>query len=178
MNSTENVLLSKPVNSNLEIIDKDGGLEIVIPAKGIKGKGLISIIVITVWLFTMLVWSIILFMMNPLYVLYSVPFWAIGFITLYKSLNVLRLEQRIIIKNGLISLKLKRGIKYDVKDFPSGVVIQLVEGSYYSYSGLNRRGQYPAIIQNGEAFSFAERVNAKEKAWLISLINYHLSQTI
>jgi len=178
MNSTENILLSKPADSTLEVLDKDGGLEIVIPAKGIKGKGLVSIVVISVWLFTMLVWAIILFMMKPLYVLYSVPFWAIGFITLYKSLNVLRLEQRIIIRNGLISLKLIRGIKYDVKDFPADVIIQLVEGSYYSYSGLNRRGQYPAIIHNGEAFSFAERVSAKEKAWLISLINNHLSQTI
>lgn len=161
-----------PSDSKIKLAEIQGTVSITIPAKGLKGKGLITVSVIMVWLFTMLIWSILLLMMKPINVLYSVPFWAIGLITLFKSLNMLRLEQTLIIENETIILKMRRGSKADEKQFRvKDTVVNIVEGSYYSYTGLNKRGQYPAIIYNQEAFGFAERSSSEEKAWLVSYIN-------
>jgi hypothetical protein len=165
----------QPTGSAIRLVNESGTIKITIPAKGLKGKGLITVSVIGVWMFTMVIWSILLLMMKPINVLYSVPFWAIGFITLFKSLNMLRLEQTVIIENDTITMRMKRGSKSEERQFNTqDSVVNIVEGPFYSYTGLNKRGQYPAIINGGEAFGFAERSTSDEKAWLVTFINKYL----
>lgn len=161
-----------PAGSPIRLSEEAGRFTITIPPKGLRGKGLITVSVIGVWMFTMLIWSILLLMMRPVNVLYSVPFWAIGFITLFKSLNMLRLEQTLIIERDIIRMKMNRGSKSEERQFKIvDSVVNIVEGPYYTFTGLNKRGQYPAIINDGEAFGFAERSSSDEKKWLVSYIN-------
>mgnify|MGYP000958289665 FL=1 len=167
---------SVPDDSKITLTNESNGLVLRIPPKGFKGKGLITMIVIAVWLFTILVWTVLLLNMKPLYVMYSVPFWAIGFWTLIKSNKMLRLEQFIILDNSSITLRLKRGQIADERQFAiKDVDVGMVEGSFYSFTGLNKRGQYPAIIYNNEAFGFAERCSAAEKEWIMNFINTNLA---
>ncbi|MGE5457664.1 MAG: hypothetical protein ACM3RX_04855 [Methanococcaceae archaeon] len=161
----------KPEKSKIQVNENDSSIQIVIPAKGLNGKGLITLIVIGVWLFTILIWTVILLFMKPINALYSIPFWAIGLLTLFKSMNMLRIEQVITLKKDSITLKIKQGIKYDEKIFNiNDSSVNFIEGSYYSFTGLNRRGQFPAIIFNNESYSFGERCSISEKSWLLNLI--------
>lgn len=167
---------SVPDESNIFLESEADGHVLRIPPKGFKGKGLITLVVIVVWLFTILVWTVLLLNMKPLYVLYSIPLWAIGFWTLIKSTKILRLEQFIILNGSSITLRLKRGNIVDERQFNiKDVDVGIVEGSYYSFTGLNKRGQYPAIIYNKEAFGFAERCSATEKEWIVNFINAYLT---
>lgn len=146
-----------------------------IPAKGIKGSGLVTMIVIMIWLLTILVWTAILLMMKPVNALYSLPLWGIGIFTLIKSLKILKLDQFIEISANEIVLRMRQGSKFDEKRFDkNSVSLSLVEGSYYSTNGLMRRGQYPAIISKDEAFGFGERLSVKEKQWLLDSIKEKL----
>lgn len=165
----------KPGNSNIQVNEYENSFQVIIPAKGLRGNGLLTLIVIGVWLFTILVWTIFLLFMKPVNALYSIPFWAIGLVTLVKSINMLRMEQTITLKKDSVILKIKRGNKYDERAFNiKESSVNLVEGSYYSYTGLNRRGQFPAIINNNESFGFGERCSKEEKTWLLNFItNYY-----
>ncbi len=157
---------------SFSVKEDNDSLSLSIPAKGFKGKGLITLIVIGFWMVTIFIWTIILLFMKPVNALYSIPFWAIGVHTLVKSLKMIRLEQAIEISGDSLIYKAKRGNHYDEKQFNiKDVKVSLVEGSYYTYSGLNKRGHYPAIIKDGEAFSFAERLSIQEKHWLVGQIN-------
>lgn len=164
-----------PKSKNIKIKQDSGNWILSIPATGYRGKGLLTIVVIAFWMLTILIWSVLLLFMKPIYVLYSVPFWLIGIVTLLKSVKMMNLEQVIEIHHNSIRLKMKRGNILDEKEFKlDEVVIKLVEGSYYTYSGLSKRGQYPAIIKNNEAFGFAERLSIREKQWLVGFINTRL----
>lgn len=167
---------SAPPESIIKVMTDENSIILRIPAKGFKGKGLITMIVITVWMFTILVWTVLLLNMKPYYMLYSLPFWAIGFWTLIKSFKMLRLEQSIILNESSITLRMKRGGIMDERQFPKkDIVVSIVEGSYYSFTGLNKRGRYPAIILNNEAFGFAERSSASEKEWIMNFIKANLT---
>lgn len=162
---------TKPVESKIRLTEKNDGAQIVIPAKGLRGKGLVTILIIAAWLVTILVWTVILLMMKPMNALYSIPFWFIGLLTLVKAINILRLEQTITLEKGAITLKLTQGNKYDQKTFNiDNTTVSMIEGSYYSHAGLSRRGQFPAIIFNNQSYSFAERLTPSEKSWLIQYI--------
>ncbi len=162
-------------SKNIKIKEESGNWTISIPATGYMGKGLLTIIVISVWMLTILIWTVLLIFMKPIYALYSIPFWLIGIVTLLKSAKMLNLDQVIEIKQDTLWLKMKKGGKYDEKEFKiSEVMVNLVEGSYYTYSGLSKRGQYPAIIMKNEAFGFAERLPIHEKQWLVGFINTRL----
>lgn len=165
-----------PNGSNITLATEGEAIVLRIPPKGFKGKGLLTMIVISVWMFTILVWTVLLLNMKPMYMLYSIPFWAIGFWTLIKSVKMLRLEQFIFLNESSITLCMKRGEIVDERQFPKkDIVVSIVEGSFYSYTGLNKRGRYPAIIYNNEAFGFAERSTANEKEWIMNLINADLT---
>lgn len=167
---------SAPPESKIKVMTDENSTILRIPAKGFKGKGLITMIVITVWMFTILVWTVLLLNMKPLYMLYSLPFWAIGFWTLIKSIKMLRLEQSIILNENSVTLRMKRGDIIEERQFlKKDIVVSLVEGSFYSYTGLNKRGQYPAIIYNNEAFGFAERSSVSEKEWLLNFVKANLT---
>lgn len=159
-------------NTYFKEIHTDQGISINIPSKGFKGKGLAYVSIISFWLTTILIWSIVLVLMKPIYGLYALPFWAIGIITLIKSVKVLKLEQNVIVNESSLILQMKRGEAIEEMSFPiKGVIVELIEGTYYSYSGLNRRGVYPAIIYNEEAFGFGERLNESDKKQIVNLIN-------
>ena len=167
--------ITLPSGSSIKLTEQAGVKTIIIPARGFKGKGLLTVSVILLWLFTMMAWSVLLLMMKPVYVLYSIPLWAIGLLTLFKSLKMLSLEQTLVIEGDKITMKMTRDTKGDEKEFNvKDLVVNLVEGSYYSYAGFSKRGQYPAIISNDEAFGFAERSSSEEKAWLLKYINNSL----
>ncbi len=166
-----------PPESKIKVTIDENSTILLIPPKGFKGKGLITMIIISVWMFTILVLTVLLLNMKPLYMLYSLPFWAIGFWTLIKSVKMLRLEQSIILNDSSIILRLKRGGIIDERKFPKkDIVISLVEGSFYSYTGLNKRGRYPAIIYNNEAFGFAERSSTSEKEWIMNFVKGNLTR--
>lgn len=161
-----------PQGSDIELKTSGNQTLVTIPAKGYKGKGLITLVVIILWMVTILVWSLLLLTMNPLYTLYSIPLWLIGIFSLIKSKKIITLEQQVTISAESIELNLKQGTKTDSRKFPlNKVSVSLVEGSYHSLSGLSRRGSYPAIIFEDTAFGFAERSSFEEKQWLINTIN-------
>lgn len=167
-------ILSPPQGSAIKLVQSVENTTLTIPAKGFKGKGLLTISFIGLWLLTILIWSVLLLAMKPVNVLYSIPFWAIGIITLVKASNILRLEQSVIIYDEHISLKLKRGHKADELSFNKDEVsISLVEGSYYNYTGLSKRGIYPAILFHENAYSFGERLTNSEKKWLVDFLSYY-----
>jgi hypothetical protein len=162
--------------SRIKVTESSNQVTVTIPPKGIKGGALVTVIVIALWLFTILIWTVLLALMKPVNALYSLPFWAIGFWTLFKAIKMIRLQQEIIIDPQNVTLRMSRGSKSEERRFPGkNVNISLIEGSYYDYSGLNKRGQYPAILFNEEAFSFAERNTAEEKKWLIDFLNEKLN---
>ncbi len=174
---TDQETITTPAFSNLKISQSGNGIKYTIPAKGVKGTGLVTIIVILVWLVTILVWTGILLMMKPINALYSIPLWAIGIFTLIKSLKVLSIEQSIELTPNAVIFSIRQGAKYDERKFNKDeITMSLVEGSYYSANGLMRRGQYPAIIYNEEAFSFGERLSVKEKQWLIDSIKNNIAK--
>lgn len=163
--------------SNIKVTDSNNKVSVHIPPKGVKGGALVTLIVIALWMFTILVWSVLLVLMKPVNVLYSLPFWAIGFWTLFKALKMIRLEQEIIIEPEHLVLKVSTASKTEEKRFEKrNVKISLIEGSYYDYTGLNKRGQYPAIIYNDEAFSFGERTSSEEKRWMVIFLNNNLNK--
>ncbi len=155
--------------------DGSGNIKLIIPAKGFKGKGLLTIVIIGIWMLTILVWSGLLVMMKPIYVLYSLPFWAIGIHTLIKAIRILTIEQTILVDDSTVTLRMERGDKTEERIFNKNeVLVSFIEGSYYSYTGLNKRGQYPAFIVNNEAFGFAERATGREKKWLTDYLKAHI----
>lgn len=165
-----------PSDSKISLSFEGGTRVLRIPPKGFKGKGLITMIVLSVWMFTILIWTVLLLNMKPLYMLYSIPFWVIGIWTFIKSVKMMRLEQFIILSETSIILRMKRGDTVDERLFPKkNIVVSIVEGSYYSYTGLNKRGRYPAIIYNNEAFGFAERSSTSEKEWIMNFIKDDLT---
>lgn len=167
-----NTLTSNPPAGVVLLQGPAGDTSITIPAKGARGKGLLTLVFIGLWLFTILVFTVFLFMINPVSALYSLPFWGIGFWTFFKALSVLRLKQSILLSHDTLTISMKQGNKSDEKTFPANEIkISLVEGPYYSYSGLSRRGQYPAVIYKDESFGFAERCSSGEKTWLLNFIN-------
>ena len=162
--------------SKIKITESSDQISVYIPPKGVRGGAMVTIIVIALWMFTILVWSVLLGMMKPLNILYSLPFWAIGVWTLMKALKMIRLNQEVIISSGYVILKVSMGSKNEERQFERGEVkINFIEGSYYDYTGLNKRGQFPAIIYKGEAFSFAERSSIQEKKWLVKYLNDKLN---
>ncbi|HLN53060.1 MAG TPA: hypothetical protein VK212_05085 [Lentimicrobium sp.] len=162
--------------SNIIVRESESQLKISIPPKGIKGAALVTLIVIALWMFTILVWSVLLAMVKPVNMLYSLPFWAIGFWTLLKAIKMIRLKEEIIIESEFITLRRSTGQKREERKFErKDVKISLIEGSYYDYSGLNKRGQFPAVIYNEEAFGFGERSSTDEKNWLVNFINEKLN---
>lgn len=170
--STDQEKRETAVSDNIKITYPENNIQLYLPPKGLKGKGLITISIIGLWLLTILIWSIFLLVLKPINVLYSVPFWAIGIFTIVKSVKILMLEQTIIIMKDSLVYRMRRGSQIDEKKFErNNISISMVEGQYYAYSGLNKRGQFPAIIFNNEAFGFAERLSTKEKLWLIDFIN-------
>lgn len=170
--STDQDKRETAVSGNIKITYPENKIQIIFPPKGLRGKGLITISIIGLWLLTILIWSIFLLLLKPINVLYSIPFWAIGIFTIIKSVKILMLEQTIIIMKDSIIYRMRRGSRTDEKKFEkNNISVSMVEGQYYAYSGLNKRGQFPAIIYNNEAFGFAERYSTKEKLWLIDFIN-------
>ncbi len=95
---TETISTIQEISKSKIIVNDSGDQTTVrIPPKGIKGSALVTIIVIAIWMFTILIWTVLLGMMKPLNMVYSVPFWAIGVWTLVKALKMIRLRQDVVI---------------------------------------------------------------------------------
>lgn len=163
---------SAPVTGSIKVLEQPGITTLTIPARGVRGNALVTLMVIALWLFTIMVFTVFLFLMKPVMALYSLPFWAIGIWTFLKSFSMIRLEQSIDLQKDSLTLKMKQGNKADEMSFPvKDIKISFVEGSFHTYTGLSKRGQYPAIIYKEESFGFAERCSAEEKKWLLNYIN-------
>jgi hypothetical protein len=165
-------LLSKPSGSRINIASTNSGLNVTIPSMINTGKGIATLLVIALWIITVMVWTVLMLSIKPNATFLAIPFWLIGIMSFLKSRKILSIAQSLTITSDFIEFTVMQGAKKESTRFAlDDIKVLMVEGSYYSVSGLNRRGIYPAIIYNDEAFGFAERSNTFEKKWLVQTIS-------
>lgn len=170
--SKSSSLLTKPSGSRIDLSSIDNELRVNVPSLINTGLGIITMVVIFLWLISVLIWTVLILSINPILALVAIPFWVIGILSLLKSRKILSTSQSLTVTKEFLEFSVKQGSKKESTSFPLAEInIKMVEGSYNSISGLNRRGIYPAIIYNDEAFGFAERSNTNEKRWLVQAIN-------
>lgn len=143
-----------------------------IQREGFSYKGLFTLLIIVLWLLMIMIWTILLLQINRSLVAFSIPFWILGFVTLRLSLKVIMASQEIIVSKNEISIFKTESSKtahitLKQQDIES---IIFVEGAYKSLAGITRKGTYPAIISNQEAFGFGERCTKEEKQFLLDTI--------
>ena len=167
-------LINRPPKSKIKIVTDDiGKLAIHIPREGLSLRGAFTLIFIVFWMFMIMVWSVLLIQFGEKFLLISVPFWLLAITAFVLSGRMIFASQTLEINGDELLLLKKTGGKtahaaFDIRKIEA---ITLVEGTYKTLTGINRRGTYPAIIYNKEAYSFGERCRADEKYWLLKLLN-------
>lgn len=141
---------------------------ISVPREGFSYKGLFTILVIGFWLLLIMIWTILLVQYNYLWAFVSIPFWLLGFATLWLSLRVIFSTQEIQINENELTILKKEGSKTAHVSFKQSDIesIAQVEGAHKSLSGISRKGIFPAVISKGTAFGFGERCTKEEKQYL------------
>lgn len=169
--------ISKPSGSRIYMVRTNSELHVTIPSMVNTGKGLATLLVIALWIITVMIWTVLMLSINRNATFLAIPFWVIGILSFLKSRKILGIAQTLTITNDFIEFSVMQGSKKESTRFAlDDIKVQMVEGSYYSISGLNRRGIYPAIIYNDEAFGFAERSNTFEKKWLVQSLNEFINK--
>jgi len=166
---------ANPVRYIVQSIDQKTQ-KIIIPKEGFSFKGLFTLFVILFWLMMILVWTLLLVNYGFIWTLLSIPFWLLGGITLRLALKMIFASQEITVdEHELMIVKKQGGISASVNFIRKEISdVCLVEGSYKTLSGITRKGVYPAIISNEQAFGFGERCSNDEKQKLIEIIKIAL----
>jgi len=151
---------------------ESGVTAFAIPREGFSYKGLFTLLIIVSWLLMIMVWTILLLQFNASLALISLPFWLLGIVTLRLSLKVIMASQEILVsKNELTILKKESGRTAHITFRCSEIEnIIPVEGAFKALSGITRKGTFPAVIHNQEAFGFGERCTKEEKQFLLDSI--------
>lgn len=143
-----------------------------IPREGFSLKGLFTLVVIVFWLLMIMVWTILLLQYAAIWALISIPFWLLGIVTLRLSLKVMLASQEIIVNPDEMTIVKKESSKTSHITLKRDDIeaVAYVEGAFKSLSGITRKGIYPAVISNNEAFGFGERCTKEEKQFLLENI--------
>ncbi|MBK6347182.1 MAG: hypothetical protein IPF68_14865 [Bacteroidales bacterium] len=167
---------NQPVTSNHGRIrishPEPGTTSFEIPKEGFSYKGSFTLLIIISWLLMIMVWTILLLQFNSSLALISIPFWLLGIVTLRLSLKVIMASQEVVVSSRELTILKKEGsaiahVTFRIKDIEK---IILVEGAYKALSGITRKGNYPAVISNQEAFGFGERCTKEEKQFLLDAV--------
>ncbi|MFH1121548.1 MAG: hypothetical protein V1775_17145 [Bacteroidota bacterium] len=151
---------------------ESGVTAISIPREGFSHKGLFTLLIIVAWLLMIMVWTILLLQFNASLALISIPFWLLGIVTFRLSLKVILSSQEVLISKQELTILRKEGSRTAHVTFRcSGIEnIIMVEGAYKALSGITRKGTFPAVIHNQEAFGLGERCTKEEKQFLLNTI--------
>ncbi|MBV2247390.1 MAG: hypothetical protein KUL83_09520 [Lentimicrobium sp.] len=174
-------LPDRPAKSKIKIImEEPGKLSVHIPREGFSLRGFFTLLFNVFWMFMIVIWSILLMQFGYIWLLASVPFWALAITIFILSVRMIFSSQTLTINHRELLLLKKQNGKtahaiFDIRKIES---IGLVEGTYKTLTGITRRGTYPAIIYNKEAFGFGERCRSEEKRWLIDLLNNFIATKI
>lgn len=166
-------LPNPPSKSKIKLTPEGSGrYTILIPREGLSAKGFFTLFFIGLWMVMILIWSILLIQFGWVYLLISLPFWALSFVAIFLSGRTVFSSQMLEInKNELLLFKtVSDKTSHASFDIPRIESISLVQGTFRTLQGITRRGIYPAIIYKGEAFGFGERCSADEKRWLVELL--------
>ena len=166
-------LPNPPSKSKIKVTTEGSGrYTINIPREGMSRKGFFTLFFIGLWMIMIVIWSVLLIQFGWVWLLLSLPFWALAIVALVFSARMISSTQKLEINNKELLLFKKIGDKtahasFEIKRIQS---IGLVQGAYRTLQGITRRGIYPAIIYNEEAFAFGERCSSDEKRWLVDLL--------
>lgn len=162
-----------PPGKRLKIISEhNGGFIILISREGLSGRAIFILSVILFWLLMIMAWAFMLAQYGIAWSLLSLPFWALGIITMIAFLKMIKSHQSVEIRDGkLLIQKTNNGVtsyaEISVKDISS---VSLVEGTYKTLAGISRKGVYPAFISKGEAYGLGELCSREEKQWLVNTL--------
>lgn len=165
--------ITVPPGKRLKLISEhNGGFVILISREGLSGRAVFILSVIIFWLLMIMAWAFMLAQYGVAWSLLSLPFWALGIITLLAFLKMIRLHQSVEIKGGKVLIqKTYSGVTsyadLNVKDITS---VSMVEGTYKTLAGISRKGIYPAFISKGEAYGIGELCSREEKQWLVNTL--------
>lgn len=165
--------ITVPPGKRLKLISEhNGGFVILISREGLSGRAVFILSVIIFWLLMIMAWAFMLAQYAVAWSLLSLPFWALGIITLLAFLKMIRLHQSVEIKGGKVLIqKTYSGVTFyadlNVKEITS---VSMVEGTYKTLAGISRKGIYPAFISKGEAYGIGELCSREEKQWLVNTL--------
>jgi len=164
---------AKETINRITLEPAEGGYtHIIIPREGFSTKSMLTLLVIGLWLFMILIWTILLLQISPWWSLLSVPFWLLGFVTLRISMRMIMSSQEIIAgKDEITLIYTEGGLKSHISLKSSEIdSITWVEGGFKALSGISRKGIYPAVISHNEAYGFGQRCTKEEKKFLLETV--------
>lgn len=170
--TSKDELFSPPGNKIKLLTYSDTEVSIFIKHEGLSLRSGFILSVIFFWLIMIAVWAFMLLQYGPVWSLLSLPFFALGILTLYTTLKMIRNNQRIEIYKGKVFIYKTSGKVTAHAELPLKNIsdISMVEGTYKTLAGISRKGIYPAFILNGEAYGVAERCRRFEKQWLLEFL--------
>ena len=144
----------------------------MIGREGFSPRGIFILSIVVFWMLLILAWAVLLMQYGAAWSLLSIPFWAIGIASLVSVIKMLRMQQSIEIIGKGLQIKKGSGKTTAHVEFPVSSIssVFMVEGTYKTLAGISRKGIYPAIIANGQAFAIGERCKREEKQWLVETL--------
>ena len=144
----------------------------MIGREGFSPRGIFILSIVVFWMLLILAWAALLMQYGAAWSLLSIPFWAIGIASLVSVIKMLRMQQSIEIIGKGLQIKKGSGKTTAHVEFPVSSIssVSMVEGTYKTLAGISRKGIYPAIIANGQAFAIGERCKREEKQWLVETL--------
>lgn len=145
---------------------------IMIGREGFSLRGIFVLSLVVFWMLLILAWALLLFQYNAALSLLSLPFWALGIYTLISVIKMLSIRQSVEITEKGVQIKKGSGKTTAHVELPVSSIssVSMVEGVYKTLAGISRKGVYPAIISNGQAFAIGERCKREEKQWILETL--------
>lgn len=144
----------------------------MIGREGFSARGIFILSIVIFWMLLILAWALMLVQYGVVWSLLSLPFWALGIVTLVSVLKMLSERQSVEINGKALQIKKISGKTTAHVELPLSSIssVTLVEGTYKTLTGMSRKGIYPAIIARGEAYAIGERCKREEKQWLVETL--------
>lgn len=165
--------LDPPPSRRIKLISNEQNrIVLKIVREGFSARGIFVLSIVVFWLLLISAWAFMLLQYGVAWSLLSLPFWALGILTLINVIKVLRQQQSVVISEGMVQIIKSTGkttahVELSLKNIST---VTLVEGTFKTLAGISRKGVYPAFIANGEAFGIGERCNRAEKQWLLQTL--------
>ncbi|MEM8890577.1 MAG: hypothetical protein AAGD28_21550 [Bacteroidota bacterium] len=182
----EKALLSPPANSRIKLKQGMGdNFEIVLAPGGFKFQYLFMFIFSFFWLAFISLWTFLAAQAGIFPVLFSIPFWLVGFSMLNNLLNTVRERQEICLKGDELRIRKKRvflskeynfNIKkmHDIRMNPIKMNPLLFLGNIQFMSSVKRRfrriPELPTILKGEGNTHFFENANDVEQEWIVGFL--------